>query len=110
MKTEKVRKMAIRINISKMEQSCDEVCRILKALSHPDRLMVMGHLLTGPKSVSELVELCGISQSQMSQFLTRMSIEGLIKAERQGKFRLYSIADSRLVQLLKILTVQYCQG
>lgn len=96
------------VSVAKIKKSCDNVCLILKALSHPQRLLILGHLLGGGKTVSELVELCEISQSQMSQFLIRMKMEGLIQAERQGKFQYYSIADERLVKLMKTLQEEYC--
>lgn len=96
------------ISIPKMEKACEEVCVILKALSHPQRLMVMGHLLQGSKTVSDLVELCGVSQPQMSQFLMRMGIEGLVRSEKQGKFRVYSVADKRLISLMRAIQEQYC--
>lgn len=96
------------ICVVKMKQSCEEVSALLKALSHPQRLMVLGHLLEGPKSVSELIHLCSTSQSQMSQFLRRMSMEGLVKVERRGKFRVYSVADRRLNRLLKVIQAEYC--
>lgn len=98
------------ISITKMERSCEDVSAVLKSLSHPRRLLVLGHLVNGPKSVSELVELCGISQPQMSQFLVRLSFEGLVSVEREGKFRIYSIADKRLKNLLILLQKEYCGG
>lgn len=96
------------ISMVKMERSCEEVCVILKALSHPQRLLILGHLLQGSKNVSELVELCGVSQSQMSHFLTRMGKEGLVRSEKQGKFKVYSVADRRLSALMKAIQEQYC--
>ena len=97
------------VSIRKMQNSCEEVCLILKALSHPQRLMVLGHLLHGPKTVGELVELCEVSQSQMSQFLIRMKFEGLVSSEKNGKFQIYSLADRRLVQLMKTIQSEYCK-
>ncbi len=93
-----------------MRQSCDGICRILKALSHPNRLLVLGFLLEGPKTVSELVELCETSQSQMSQFLARMSAEGLIYVKPRGKFRVYAIADMRLKRLIRSIQRGYCNA
>lgn len=96
------------VSINKIKKSCDEVCLILKSLSHPQRLLILGHLLNGPKTVSELVELCDASQSQLSQFLTRMKLEGLIKSEKEGRFQHYSLADKRLASLLKTIQKEYC--
>lgn len=98
------------ISVHKIKKSCDEVSQILKALSHPQRLMVLGHLLQSPKTVSDLVELCKISQSQMSQFLIRMKMEGLIKSEKEGKFSVYSLADKRLVHLMRTIQAEYCRS
>ena len=102
--------MAHAISILKIKDSCDEVAAILKALSHPQRLMILGHLLQGPKTVSELVDLCQVSQSQMSQFLIRMKFEGLISSQKEGKFQRYSLADKRLVHLMKTVQTEYCKG
>lgn len=83
---------------------------MLKALAHPQRLMIMGNLLQGPKTVSDLVSSCDASQSQISHFLMRMKLEGLVKAERDGRFVLYSVADKRLVHLMKVIQSEYCES
>lgn len=97
-----------KVSIHKIKDSCDDVCLILKALSHPTRLLIMGHLTNSPKSVNALVDLCQISQSQMSQFLTRMKLEGLIKSTKEGQSQIYSVADKKLVHLLKTIQEEYC--
>lgn len=97
------------ISVSKMKKTCEDVCQILKSLSHPQRLMILGYLLNQPRTVSQLVELTGISQSQVSQFLTRLKYEGLIQSERQGKFQFYSIADQRLIHLMTAIQANYCR-
>jgi ArsR family transcriptional regulator, virulence genes transcriptional regulator len=93
----------------KLKKSCLEVSQMLKALAHPQRLLIMGNLLQGPKSVSDLVESCEASQSQISHFLMRMKLEGLVKAEREGRFVLYSVADGRLIKLMQVIQAQYCE-
>lgn len=82
---------------------------MLKALAHPQRLMILGNLLHGPKTVSEIVAGCEASQSQISQFLMRMKSEGLVKAERQGRFVNYSVADARLIHLMRVIQSEYCE-
>jgi ArsR family transcriptional regulator, virulence genes transcriptional regulator len=98
------------VSVHKIEKSCEEVCLILKSLSHPQRLLVLGHFLSGSKTVGELVERCGASQSQMSQFLIRMKLEGLISSEKDGKYQVYSLADKRLIRLMKTIQAEYCKG
>lgn len=98
-----------KISISKMENACQEVSDLLRALSHPQRLMILGYLTQGAKTVTELTELCGISQSQLSQFVGRMKAEGLVSSERRGKFQYYAVADERLVQLIAVIQNIFCR-
>jgi len=106
--TKKEFTLAAPLSIKKMERSCEEVCLILKSLSHPQRLMIMSHLVSGEKTVSELIDRCEISQSQISQFLTRMRAEGLLTCRREGKFQYYSAADDRVLQLMQAIQNVYC--
>ncbi len=98
------------LSISGLAGSCHTVAGMLKELSHPQRLLILGLLLDGAKTVSELVKGCGTSQSQMSHFLMRMRMAGLVAAEKQGKFQYYSLADRRLVALMKTIQSEYCPG
>ena len=102
--------MQAQVSIPKIKKSCEEVCLILKSLSHPQRLLILGHLLQGPKTVSQLVGLCEVSQSQMSQFLIRMKFEGLISSLKEGTSSVYSIADKRLIHLMKTIQAEYCKS
>lgn len=69
----------------------------------------MGHLAEGRKTVSELQGLCGLSQSQLSQFLARMRFEGLVASERKGRFRQYAPADRRVLELIVAIEKLYCE-
>jgi ArsR family transcriptional regulator len=88
-------------SIVKVEKKCGEACRTLRALSHPGRLKVLGQLTAGEKSVSELQVRCGLSQSQMSQFLARMKAEGLVRCRRDGRYQKYGLADKRVARLIE---------
>ncbi len=96
------------ISTNKLERKCEDVSRLLKSLAHPRRLLIMGHLVGGEKTVSELQELCGISQSQLSQFLARMRLEELVACERRGRFQYYAPADERIVELMRSIQKIYC--
>ncbi len=97
------------LSTHKIKRSCVEVSQILKALAHPQRLMILSNLLQGEKTVTDLIETCEASQSQISHFLTRMKLEGLVKANRDGRFVYYSVADKRLFQLMKTIQNEYCE-
>jgi DNA-binding transcriptional ArsR family regulator len=89
------------MNPDGMKKRCTEVSLIMKALAHPQRLMLMCHLAEGEKNVSELLELCDISQSQLSQFLKRMERERLLKLRKEGNFVFYSISDKNILKLIQ---------
>ncbi|MBK9038770.1 MAG: winged helix-turn-helix transcriptional regulator [Bdellovibrionales bacterium] len=95
-------------SISKMEDKCELVAGLLRALSHPQRLMILGHLIQGKKTVTELQNLCGISQSQLSQFLGRMKLEGLLDCDRKGRFQYYSVSDKKIIKLIQSIQTIYC--
>ena len=90
-------------------EKCDEVSGILKSLSHPVRLKVLCHTMEHERTVNELTEFCGISQSAMSQFLARMKDEGVLSSRRDGTFINYSLADPKLKKLLKAIKDIYCK-
>ena len=87
---------------------CDEVSQVLKSLSHPVRLKVLCQVIDAERSVSELTEFCGISQSAMSQFLNRMRAEGIVSSRKDGTHVYYGIADPKLVKLLRAIKEIYC--
>jgi DNA-binding transcriptional ArsR family regulator len=99
---------AKKISVDKLGEKCETVSGLLRALSHPQRLMILGHLIQGDKTVKELQELCGASQSQLSQFLGRMRLEGLLTHKRKGRFQYYSVADKKVVKLIQAIQNIYC--
>jgi DNA-binding transcriptional ArsR family regulator len=87
---------------------CDEVSQVLKSLSHPTRLKVLCQVIDQERSVNELTEFCGISQSAMSQFLNRMKAEGIVSSRRDGNHVYYGISDPKLAKLLRAIKEIYC--
>ena len=96
------------MNPEKMQGKCDEVSSMMKAIAHPQRLMIMCHLSAGEKNVGEILDLCDISQSQLSQFLNRMQREKLLKVRKEGHFSFYSIADQRINKLIQSMQKIFC--
>lgn len=86
---------------------CSEVSQTLKVLAHPDRLKLLCLLSEGERTVGEIVEECGSSQSQISQFLSRMKLEGLVASEREGQQVVYRIADPQVRKLIRALKEVY---
>ncbi|WP_170473453.1 ArsR/SmtB family transcription factor [Ruegeria arenilitoris] len=80
----------------------------LKAISHEGRLMILCHLASGEKSVTELEELLSARQAAVSQQLSRLRLEGLVTPRREGKAIFYRLADERPSRLLKVVHELFC--
>ena len=95
--------------LDKMMSSATEASNFLKALSHEGRLMILCHLVTGEKSVTELEELLSSRQAAVSQQLARLRLEGLVTPRRDGKAIYYSLTDNRSRQIIDILFDMFCK-
>ena len=84
------------------------VAKVLKALAHEARLMILCDLLRGEKSVGELEALLSRRQSTVSQQLARLRLEGLVSARRDGKTIYYSIASDRARSIIGALYASFC--
>lgn len=87
-----------------------EASGFLKALGHDGRLTILCHLLTGPKSVTELENLLSSRQAVVSQQLARLRHEGLVSARRDGQAIYYSVLDPKVVEVLTVLKRIYGGG
>jgi ArsR family transcriptional regulator len=81
----------------------------LKAISHEGRLMILCHLVTGEKSVTELEELLAARQAAVSQQLSRLRLEGLVIPRREGKTIFYRLADDRPRKMLECVYDLFCK-
>ena len=91
-----------------MKSKCDDVAAILKAIAHPQRLMLLCYLADGEKTVGELEKLCGGSQSSISQFLKLMKLEDMLTSEKRGLFVYYKIHDPKVKKLVFSLYKVFC--
>lgn len=81
----------------------------LKSISHEGRLMILCHLASGEKSVTELERLLSARQAAVSQQLTRLRLEGLVAPRRDGKAIYYSLADRRAIKVLDTVYDLFCK-
>ncbi|MBC7498742.1 helix-turn-helix transcriptional regulator [Candidatus Gracilibacteria bacterium] len=95
-------------NITDLEIQAEKISEILKTIAHPKRLLILCRLSSGPQTVTALVKSCHISQSQLSQFLTKMREEGILTCEKSGLYVTYRISNPEILQLLTSLSSIYC--
>lgn len=71
---------------------------ISKTMSNPLRLAILHSLKSGEKTVNELVELIGASQSNISQHLAHMRSRQIVKARKVGLNVFYSVSNPKIGQ------------
>ena len=76
--------------------------QIFDALSDFTRFQILSALLEGDKSVSELQELCHVSQSAISHQLRLLRDRSLVQARRSGQRVIYSLVDDHVGLLIGI--------
>lgn len=66
-------------------RSCYESrARVVKALAHPSRLLMVDELVKGERCVCELTEMVGADMSTVSKHLAILRNAGLLDMEKRG--------------------------
>ena len=68
-----------------------ERARIMKALAHPSRLMMVDELSRGERCVCELTEMVGDDISTISKHLSILKNAGIVADEKRGTKVFYSL-------------------
>ena len=95
-------------DMDKMATNAMEASNFLKAISHEGRLMILCHLASGEKSVTELEELLSARQAAVSQQLSRLRLEGLVSPRRDGKTIYYRLTDDRPKKIMEVVYDLFC--
>ncbi|MFX1404124.1 MAG: ArsR/SmtB family transcription factor [Promethearchaeota archaeon] len=70
-----------------------EICKVL---ANPKRIRIIHILKDTEKTVTEISQELGITQSNTSQHLMKMKAKGVLKSRRDGREIYYSIAVPEL--------------
>lgn len=97
-------------DMEKMVKNAEKASAFLKALGHEGRLMILCYLASGEKSVTELEDLLSARQAAVSQQLTRLRLEGLVKPRRDGKAIYYSLSDNRSRPVIELVYELFCRN
>ncbi|MCL3880828.1 metalloregulator ArsR/SmtB family transcription factor [Marivita sp. GX14005] len=96
-------------DLDRIADKATTASNFLKAISHEGRLMILCHLVSGEKTVTELEELLSARQAAVSQQLSRLRLEGLVIPRRDGKTIYYRLADDRPRKMLECVYELFCQ-
>ncbi len=96
------------VNTDELGGRATEASSFLKALGHEGRLMILCHLSSGEKTVTELENLLSSRQASVSQQLARLRLEGLVKYRREGKAIYYTLGDTKARQAIDLVYKMFC--
>ena len=71
---------------------------ISKTMANPLRVAILYHLKSGEKTVNELADIVGASQSNVSQHLSLLRQRELVKTRKIGSSVYYSVASPKISQ------------
>jgi ArsR family transcriptional regulator, virulence genes transcriptional regulator len=88
-------------SLAKLEANASSIARILSVLANKERIRILCRLARNQEelSIAELTEGIAISQSALSQHLTKLRKGGIISVRRAGHNSFYRLADPRAAQL-----------
>lgn len=81
----------------------EQVAAYFRALAEPQRLRLLSELRQGERSVGQLVEALGATQSNVSKHLEVLFDAGLLARERRGTSTIYRIAEPQTLQLCDLV-------
>ncbi len=81
---------------------------LLSAMANPKRLMILCCLVQGEVAVGALASQVGLSQSALSQHLSKLRAQKLVKTRRDAQTIYYSSSSESVLKVLEALEEIYC--
>ena len=89
-----------------LERLFERVSGYFALLAEPTRLKILNAICDGERSVSEIVERTGASQTNVSRNLNLMFGRGVLARRREGALTYYAVADENMINLCRAACVQ----
>jgi DNA-binding transcriptional ArsR family regulator len=93
----------VNIDIAKIHRNSRAATVILKAMSNERRLLILCHLIGGEKSVGQLEDMIGISQSALSQHLARLRRDNIVGTRRKAQNIYYHLVSDKVPTMMATL-------
>jgi DNA-binding transcriptional ArsR family regulator len=94
--------------LAAMERAAGRAATLLRTIGNEHRLRILCQLAEGERSVGDLVEAAGLSQSAVSQHLARLRADGVVATRRQAQTIFYSLASDEVRRVIATLYSLYC--
>ncbi|MBI5102649.1 MAG: winged helix-turn-helix transcriptional regulator [Nitrospirae bacterium] len=86
-----------------MEIWIENLAKRFKTLGDANRLGIVMSIGNGSRSVTEIIDLTGLSQTLVSFHLKVLRDSGIVRTERSGPFIYYSLLEPDLLTILREL-------
>jgi len=90
------------------DEDIQQAAQAIKAIAHPLRLKILCLLGDQERSVQEIVEQVGTSQSNISQHLAILRDKGVLSTRKDANWVYYRIGDSRTLKLISMMRDVFC--
>src|SRR5512135_1156811 len=111
-KSPRSRKAAVPAHIAarmaELQDNARRAAALLKAMSNPSRLVILCQPAEGERSVGELEEEVGLSQSGISQHLAALRRHRGVATRRDEQTVYYSLASADVIALMATLHKVFC--
>lgn len=87
-----------------------QASEVFKALSNPNRLLIVDAVAQGERCVADLTALVGLDMSTVSNHLTVLRHVGILKAERRGTQVFYALRKPCLLNVFCCLDEFHAAG
>ncbi|MEN9933048.1 MAG: hypothetical protein RIS17_1621 [Pseudomonadota bacterium] len=93
-------------DLARFEASAADAARLLKAMAHDGRLLVLCQLADGERQAGQIATR--LSQSALSQHLAVLRTEGLVTTRREGQAIFYRLANPAVTAMIATLASIFC--
>ncbi|HUL95969.1 MAG TPA: metalloregulator ArsR/SmtB family transcription factor [Usitatibacter sp.] len=100
---------AVAARMGELQRNARRAAPLLKAMANPARLVIVCQLAEGERSVGELADAVGLSQSGISQHLAVLRREHVVTTRRDKQTVFYSIASADVMSLMATLHRVFCK-
>lgn len=93
-----------------MRSNARKASILLKSMCSEHRLLILCQLVPGEKTVGELQKNSKLRQAAVSQHLSRLRNDNLVKSNRIGKNIYYTLASEEVSAVIETLYSLYCNS
>lgn len=98
------------MNTESLSEQSTAAAGLLSAMANPKRLMILCSLVEGEVPVGVLATQVGLSQSALSQHLSKLRAQRLVKTRRDAQTIYYSSTSESVKKILATLEGIYCSA